>query len=348
MPTTADLIELRYEESPRHEGAASTTPYRVSTVARNFPVQSARISPNPTGIDRSDELRSIEGGPPQLLDTYEPDGAISIRAYADDLIFLLGLAGWVGTYTAGNGIITDPSGVIIPTGAARWVFNKRGGINAQTAQVTTCYVDEAVFARGQGFGISGISLNSAGDVSADLMGLVYANLAADPNLVASYPSFAIPHFRRGDMSITWLASSGITDDFSMALSNPLNRVRTMSISPPSYFPDKMEHGDEKVKVTGSIPKRTLADADLDALLSLGSFAATVKWQSPKVIGATTYPYSMWAQMPSCQITGGAPDDLANRRRFGGSFDWWAAWDETAGYDCRLTIIGSLVAVSTFA
>jgi hypothetical protein len=345
MPTTVDLLELRYEESPRYEGAPTTNPYRISTVARNFPLQSARISPNPTGIDRSDELRSIEGGPPQLLETYEPDGALSIRAYADDLIFLLPLAGWAGVGTAGNGIITDPSSAVIPTGAHRWVFNKRGGLTAKTAQLTAAYSDEGVFVKGQGYGISGLSLNSAGDVAADLMGLVYANIA-DPNLTATYPSFAIPHFRRGDMSLTWLASSGVTDDFSISISNPLERVRTMGLATPSYFPDQMIYGDDRVRVSGSIPKRTLADADIDALLAFGTFAATVKWTSPKVIGATSYKYQMWFQMPACQIVGGGPDELANRRRFGGNYDWWAAWDETAGYDCRITIVGSVTTVET--
>jgi hypothetical protein len=52
-------------------------------------------------------------------------------------------------------------------------------------------------------------------------------------------------------------------------------------------------------------------------------------------------------MPACQIVGGGPDDLGNHRRYGGSFDWFAAHDETAGYDCRITLSNAVTAIETY-
>jgi hypothetical protein len=226
------------------------------------------------------------------------------------------------------------------------VFDKRAGIQPQTAQIRACYADELVFLRGQGFGISQLSMNAGGDLSADWVGLVLANLATDPNLAPTIASDDIPFLRRGDCKLTWLSGSGTTDDFSYQVSNGLNRVREFGRA--SYFPNVLEHADERVRVSGSIPKRSLVDADMDAVLAGTTFAAKARWKSPKVIGATTYKYSKWLDMPKCQIIGGAPDPLSNNRRFGGSFDWFAAWDEAAGYDARITLVGSVTAVATYA
>jgi hypothetical protein len=125
------------------------------------------------------------------------------------------------------------------------------------------------------------------------------------------------------------------------------RRRTLGISPASYFPDKMENGDDKVALTGSIPKTVLADADVDALLAASTFAAVAKWITPRNIGATSKKYSMWCEMPRCQYIGGTLDDLANRRRFGGSFDWRASWDETAGYDFKITLVNAVAAIAGY-
>jgi hypothetical protein len=344
VPTTQDMLRVKMEETPRYEGAATTTPYRISTTAVDLPIQTFRLSPGVGHIDRGDEVRGIEGAYEQLVEGYEVDGNLAMRAYLNSATWFLTIAGWVGTYTLGNGIITDPDGIIIPTGAHRWVFLKRGGITAKTAQFEACYVDEGVFIKGQGCGISNWTLNASGDFTADLLGLVFAN-QADPNYTPSYDAASIPHVRRGDLSLTWLAGSGTTDDFSVAVTNPLTRRRTMGITPASYYPDKHEHGDEKVRLTGTVPKSTLADADVDALLAGTTFAGKARWITPKVIGATSYKYSMWIEMPACQLVGGTLDELANRRRFGASYDFWAAWDSIAGYDVKITLVNAVTSAA---
>ena len=101
MPTPASTVQLAYEHSPRYENAPVTTPYDVSTSVRYMPIQSFRLHPAPALVNREDELRGVEGAVAQLVNGYAPTGDISIRAYPNDMIFLLGLAGFQATVTAG-------------------------------------------------------------------------------------------------------------------------------------------------------------------------------------------------------------------------------------------------------
>lgn len=346
MATTQDCAELRIEETPRYEGATTGSPYRISTISRFFPIQTLRLDPAPSFLDRSDELRGYEGGPPQLIDGYAPAGSFGMRCYLNDLPFFLEIAGWTGDPDAGDGVITDPDGATIPTGVTRWVFTKRGGITAKTAQITACYADEAVFLKGQGFGITSLGLNADGILSADMLGLVVQNVS-DPSLTPAYDAATIYPIRRGDLALSWLATTGNTIDFSLNLANPLVARRSLALATPSFFPDKMENADERVRVTGSMPKGSLADADIDALMAGTTFSATAKWKTSVVI-TTSYKYNLWIEMPKCQYTGGQVDELANRRRFGGTFDWWAAWDEGAGYDAKITITNAVAAIATYS
>jgi len=341
VATPSSCVQVALEETARYENAPTTAPYRVGTDVAYLPITAATLTPDPQWIDRSDEVRAIEGGVPNLLDTFQVGGNIAVRNYLNVLPWLLVCSGFTATKTAGDGAITDPDAVAIPAGATRWVFTKRSGVGARTMQVLQNFVDQGVFVKAQGMGVSGLSLNSAGEVSADLMGLVYLR-TADPNVTPSYDTQAIPHGRRGDITLTWLSNSGVTDDFSLAVANSLLRHRSMGVA--TYYPDTLSQGDDRVKVTGSIPKYSLASADVDALLAGTTFASKARWVLPRNIGATSYPYKMWWDMPSCQYTGGGADALGNKRRHGGSFDFWAAWDETAGYDIKITIVNALASM----
>jgi hypothetical protein len=224
----------------------------------------------------------------------------------------------------------------------KWVWTKRGGINAQTAQIILNYADEASTC-GNGYAISDLSISGDGMIQSNLLGLLLQRLAVDGATVPSYTTQAVPPVRRGDLYLSWLANGGAIDDFSFAISNPLNPDRSLSLLPPSNFPDLMEYGDAQVKVTGSIPKRVLAAADIDALLNASTFAAKARWKTPKSIAATAYFYSMWLEMPAAQLTDGSFDDLANKRRHGGSYSFEAAYDEASGYDVRITVVNATAA-----
>lgn len=345
MATTKEAVQIALEETPRFEGATTATPYRISQVVHYLPIQTARVTPAPAYLDRADELRGIEGAVSQLIDGYAPTGGITIRAYLNMLTVLLQCSGMIGAYTAGDGsAVKDPDNVAIPVGASRWVFTKRGGRTAQTMQIRTMYANDAVFIKGTGFGVSGISLDSGGGISADLLGLTVVR-ENDPNLTPVLDAASILPLRRGDLTFTWLSGSGRTTDFTINLTNPLVANRTYTVA--SFFPDEMIHGDDKVRLGGSIPKSQLTVQDFDAFVNATTFAATARWKSAKVIGATTYTYSMWIEMPQCQYVGGDYDEIANRRRFGSSFDWQAAWDEAAGYDFKITLVNSLTTISSY-
>lgn len=348
MAANSDFVEIILEETPVPEGANTTlTPYRLSTNKLYLPARSMRLSPAPEHLDRSDELRGITGAVPRLIETYGPGGSLSLRAYPKALTWLFNLAGFVGTHTAGDGIITDPDTNVIPVGAERWVFTKRDAITAQSAQVRCNYKDEDVLLTGHGFAVSSLALPSSGELTADWMGLVLNRAAHDSTTNPAVTSAAIPPFRRGDLFLTWLSGGGSVSDFNFTIASALERVRTMSLNPPSYFPDVLEFGDEQVYVTGSIPKRVLSGTDYDALLAATTFAAKARWTSPKVIGATAYKYSLWVEMPACQYVAGDADEIGNKRRFGASYDFFAAYDETAGYDVKITLVNDVVAVATY-
>jgi hypothetical protein len=454
MATTTSCVQIAYEQTPRYQGAPAIAPYAISTAVRYMPIQNLGLSPAPAYVDRSDELRGIEGSVSQLIDRYAPAGSLSVRAYVNDLIFLLGLAGFQGSVVAGaatldkwtisqggtwtggtftltisgaftgspvttgpipwnatneqvrlaiQGVLPQagsvlctggplpgtpvvatftgplaglpitvtlgvnsltgtapvvtlvhtatganggsavlPDGGYPPTGTNVWTFAKRTGLVPKTAQVIAVYVNEAVFMQGQGYALSALNGNADGAITGTWVGLVYAPIN-DPNLTPAYDTSAIPHLRRGDMSLTWLTGSGVTNDFTWAIANPLEAISSFGV--PSYYPDIIEQGPGRVLVTGTIPKRTLSTVDINELLSAGTFAATASWHSPVAIAATQYPYSMFMQMPGAQIVGGDADPLTNARRFGGSWNWMAAWDEASGYDCKFTLVSSLAALS---
>lgn len=404
-----DFALLQLEESPIYENqiGVGVTPYRVATEKLYLPVTAALLSPNPAYKDRSDELRSILGAVPKIIESYGPAGQISENAYIHDLTWLLELAGFAGAFTAGGAAVTGPeqttatgvnginSAVVnvgdtsgfpaagtfilggvattytgktatsftgcanhaatvggevindnVPVGANKWVFTKRSGIVARTAQIITNYADEAMKLQGNGYAVSQLALNADGQVTADLMGLVLKRLAVDAASVPVYASSAIPPGRRGDLSLTWLTGSAVPADFSLQIANPLSPVRTLSITPPSNYPDQMEFGDAQAELTGSIPKRILSATDYDALMAATTFSARARFKTAKVIGATTYAYTAVVEMPACQYTGGDADSVGNKRRFGASFNFAAAYDEVTGADVKITLVNDVTALGT--
>lgn len=143
--------------------------------------------------------------------------------------------------TTGGEVISD----LVPTGATLWTFVKRGGINAKTARIRNNYADENVLLEGYGYAVASLGLNAAGEASADLMGLFLRRLAADAVTVPAVPASSTLPFRRGDLYVSALAGGGRISDFTVNITNPLERVNSLSLDPPSDWPDAMEHGDRK-------------------------------------------------------------------------------------------------------
>ena len=237
----------------------------------------------------------------------------------------------------------------VPTGVHKWVFSKKTGIVAPTAQIRVNYADENQLWTGNGFAISQLSCSGEGELAATLLGMVVKRAAADTTTVPVLTTQAVPPVRRGDLFLSFLAGGGAIADFSWQIENPIAAIRTMSILPPSNYPDTMEFDTAQAKVSGTVPKRIAAGVDLDAVMAATTFAAKARYKSPKVIGATTYPYSAWLEMPSAQYTAGTIEELKNARRFGvPDLAFEAAYDEVAGYDARWTIVCGTASVKTFA
>lgn len=347
MTATPALVQMALEESPRYEGAATTTPFRVSTDVFYMPLTGWGQTPDTTWLDRSDELRGIEGSVPNVVDEIDPTGKLAQRAYFNQLPLLLSVCGFVGVHTAGDGVITDPDGTVIATGAHRWVFNKRSGAAAQTLQAIASYGTSGPWTQFQGLQANQLSLDTTGVMEVDFDGLVLARLASDPSLTAAFDVSSILPARRADLTLSWLSGSALTNEFSLQIANPTFPYSSYSLATPSVYRDKMEQGDDRAKLTGSVSKRSIANADWDSLQSGGTFAATAKWKSAKVIGATVTKYGLWVDMPASQYTGMTPDDIANKRRFGASYDFQAAFSEGSGYDVKITVVCAQATVATY-
>lgn len=235
-----------------------------------------------------------------------------------------------------------------PTGTHKWVFTKKSGIVAPTAQIRVNYADEAVQMKGNGYAVSQLQLNGDGELQAKLLGMVCKRLAVDTSTTPTLTTQAVPPVRRGDLYLSFLAGGGSVEDFAWTIDNSLSAIRTMSLLPASYYPDTMEFGDAQAKLSGTIPKRIAAAVDIDAVMAATTFAAKARYKSSKVVGSTAYFYSMWIEMPAAQYTAGTIEDLKNVRRHGvPDLAFEAAYDETSGQDAKITLVNSIASVATY-
>lgn len=346
MATSLDCVEMCTEESPIYESATGagttpgtgTTPYRLSTQVRDPAIQTFDIDPAPGWEERKDEVRGLPAAPVAELDQFLPTFSFTERCYLNDLAWWLWLCGFTATITAGDGsTVKDPDSNTIPVGATKWVLTRRSfaTIQAQTARFQVARVGEGYFEQLNGAALNSLSMSAAGGLNGAGQGLYYQSIA-DPNLAPTFDAPTILQVRRRDWTVpTWYSNRGTLTDFSWALSCPLTPDRDPGVQ--SFFNTKLYY--EAVgELTGSVAFSDFAPADMTQLLGGGSIAAKFVWKTLTSIGATSYKYSMWLEMPALQYRSGKPDALTNVRRKGASFNWTAGWDTVAGYDARYTIV----------
>lgn len=242
------------------------------------------------------------------------------------------------TVGAANASALDPDGNRVPTGVTLWTFTKRSGPVAKSAQLDIVRPGEAFYERLTGAGVSQLSLNANGELTTDLMGLVHSSIT-DPGLTPSYDSQAILPVRRGDFLLTWLSGSALVQDFSMQVANAIERGDHLGVR--SYFRKRLDHTGASVRLTGNVTMRDITATEFAATMSQQTFAGKAAWKTPKTIGATAYPYSAWVTMPSVQLRSITTDPLTDTRRFGSSYDFWAAYDEAAGYDFQVVVANGM-------
>lgn len=331
--------QLKYESTPGNEDNTPT----LSTKVLFDPLISFEPTLGASHLERDDELRNSDEPLQVLPEAYAPEWSREGRMYPDLLGYYLKNILGAPTTTAGNGVITDPDAVVVPTGAFRHVWAAPygpSGASPMTSQGQVAYKDESVFFKLKGMASGNLSIETPESGGARLTTggpALHMSRIADPALTPAYEALSIPPFERGHLQIvTWLGATAVSEDITLAIDNPVEPVRSLGID--SAFPDVMEKGEGPIVVSGSNPKRHVDVDDWDALLNATRFAVKVRWTNSAVI-ASSYPYKFWVEGDGAQYVGGGASALVNARRIGASFDWKLTSDG-AGASSTFTLVNS--------
>jgi hypothetical protein len=299
-----------------------------------------------TPLERNDELRGgFYAAPHSGAAEYNPEGSLEGRVYPATIGQLLFAAcgSCVTTQGVAGPTVVDPDAVEIPVGAYRHVFSWKTTEIPQTMQLT--YAPPAGgFWKAQGVGIDELAFkadNGAQTFSAKLLALIAAQIA-DPSLTPSYET-ASP-WRAGELSLTWLSGSAITEDFDWSIKNGLKAERQFTTN--SRYPDSIVYDAALPVVGGSIPKRSLDADDWNALTAGTTFAAMIKYVHSE-FAAGSYQHKLWVAMPACQYVAAKIDPIKNERRNKAAFSWEARYDTGTSKWATLTLVNSTPAYATY-
>ena len=328
---------LDFENS---QGAASTT---AGLGATPFYLPSTEIvlNPKPAPLDRSDELRGIDGLLQLAQNEYSPDGSIEVRGYADILGALFKILFGSVVSTAGDGIITDPSGTVIPTGATRHVFSKLASSTPLSAMLTQCYGSQFIQARGVTLKDMAFTVQEDGVKAKSSLMANYMNRLADPGYTPAYEAFSILPWRRRNARIQTGIGTALVDNFEFTFAQDLEYVRDMGDAASSGFPSRTERANSVqgfLALTGKFTRRDLDAADWDALIAATALDILITMTSEQLIGATTYPYSLFVQTGSAQMTDGDLEGQKNQPRHQQELTWQAGYNEVDTYDFKVTLV----------
>jgi hypothetical protein len=308
-------------------GSESVVP-TLSTKKVFFPIQSFAPKLGPDPLTREDELRGIDQPIAAIPGEYNPEFEYESRVYPDLTGFFLRLTLGNPTTTTGNGVITDPAGTVIPTGAYRHVWTSPfgpAGTTPLTAQFDVAYVDQGQFFITRGAAVKSVVFENPEGASGSNVKIdgpiVYLNGNADPSLTASYEAATIQPFRRGNLSIpTWLSGTATHDNVSLTIERAIEPVRSLGVA--SKWPTTVEYSQEPISTvfTGTLEQRFVDTQDWVALRDLTGFAAQIRWISDSII-ASSYPYKLFVEFSNCQYVEGEPEPLANKRRLGQTFNF---------------------------
>lgn len=304
---------------PGNESTTAT----LATKRVFIPILDFDPNPGTTHLRRNDELRNSNLNPSVVPESYTPDFSFRTRLYPDVFAQLLTCIFGTPTTAAGDGIITDLAGTIIPaTGTPqrhRWTDDP-AGTSPTTFQFDAGYTElgSPVYFVGRGAAITELSVEAQdeGGVLVSVSGIAaYMDEQSNPSLTPTYESLAIkPMMRRGLDIVTNLAGAGEIADFTLSISNPVEHHSGMVAN--SMWPDVVEFGDEGLVLTsGSMPRRILDSTDIAALKNATGFALVASYASQSVIG-DSYPYKFNVSCANAQLVSGKPGALGNRRRIG--------------------------------
>lgn len=320
------------ETTPGTETAAAT----LSTKKVFIPAAEVSIPRGWSFLNRDDEMRGSSEAVADIPEMARPTWSVNSRLYPDTTGILLaamfGLSstgesgGTHYTVTTGNGIITDPDSVAIPTGAFKHVWVSPfgpSGATPKTAQLNASYKDESIFVEARGCATTDLAITTPEQGGAQIAAsgiALYADRVSDPSLTASYETTR-PWLQKGLSVVTWLSGSSTPADISVSFSNPCVAVPTLTAG-GGFYPDLIEKDESLVLVTGSITVRHPDADDMDAVKNGTTFATKTRWTSDTMITGS-YPFGLWIQHTACQYTSEEIQPLANRRRHDASFNWKA-------------------------
>lgn len=358
-------VRMRAEQTPITSPGTGT----ISTDVFWIPGQKLDVDDQPKYEDRNNEIRP-KGPVGGYISGHDVKVGLDVRAYPDPLGLIL--FGWGGLVTsaAGNGTtVKDPDNVSIPAGASKHIY---GGNSAETGTPVegvgpgfkpgiipqTLICDSADDdAAGPWWLTSGITIEEikiSGDEDAALIAeisagaLFHKNVVSDPALTPSMPSLSLLPWSTCECLMTWgLSGSAQAEEFDISLKQPYEMKPGFKVSGSKYKTVTRLTG--RRNITGTIKKSDIDVDDWNALMAGTQFAVTLKFQTEMDIGATSYPYTMWIDLPACQYTGMKPGALSGgEARRETELDFGAFYDPTSLYDSgiKITLVNGTTGYNT--
>ncbi len=300
------------------------------------PHESLKILENVTIEDRDQECDGTVDSRSGIPIEYNPEWEMKVKDYPNLVGIGLLLALGNVTSTPGDGIITDPDGNTIPVGAYKHVFAYKTGIDVRTMSYWGQDQDANNW-HATGMGLETLKISGTkGSLDIDLKGkALYVEEFGDPGATA-FPADTLVPWAFGQLGLTWVSGGAIVEEFNFEFAQSCKTehapIQAGCMWPTIYELDK---GVAR-KLTGNCNKRQLSITDWNALVGGTTFSATAKYQTRQLIGTTTYPFSMWINMPECQYQKGTPDDIKKEPRRANKLTWKANYD-TAGAEPAFTI-----------
>ncbi len=192
--------KLAIESIPGNEANTPT----LSTKVLYPPALSVDLGAKVEPLSRADEIRNLDEEPALVAEAFTADHSIETRAYPDVTGFLFTWMLGAPVTTAGDGVITGPDAVVVPSGAYRHVWTAPfgpAGPTPSTAEMVVAYKDQGAFFRAKGCGLSTLTIENAerGGVMLKASGpALYGTRISDPSLSPTYESLAVRPFTSGN------------------------------------------------------------------------------------------------------------------------------------------------------
>lgn len=320
----------------------------VGTSKFFLPATEIGFVPNPALLDRSDELRAIDGRVVGAKNDLAPTGSAVMRGYATYLGVLLYLLFGEVTSVEGDGAaVKDPAGNPIPKKAWRHTFTKKSGATPRSARVTTAYFDKWIRARG--VTVPSIAFALADDgvkATSQMMANYISRLTVDPAMVPAGDALSVLPFRRRNCKVETpsLAATALLNSIDFSMEQSLEAVRAMGSM--TGWPTATERANSPegfLRLQGSLSRRDFDPVDWDALIEASIFSIIFSFQSEQAITGVeggVYPYSLWVETKGAQFTGGGPETLKQQARHEANYDWQAGAMEAGKPDFECVLVNA--------